>query len=790
MISKKTKQKIMKHRICSVARIIACVSFLVLTIIGVSSVVRAMSLETIANENGIPSSWQIASLGNPETITIPITYWDQRQDDCSDPDRQFEWSLCTLYAKGIIRGIVRDQLGADGLPVPTYNNSTDAWNAYHDVFTANVTGNNPVQTTDNFYRWFHEAYDENGKQLSKQYNREVVFHRTGKNSYEYGSKGTFPLDDVSFSKDDSATKTGHNFHFTAHMRIPMKISTDGSEQFWFSGDDDVWVFLNGQLVLDLGGLHMDTQGNFKIDQNGNVISTVDNVADQSCRQTISSPNEIGKDKYNNQLDQSCPRSPVTTTIKTNFKPGDVVNLDFFYAERSTSESNTRINITNMNWPISADSDLAATVVGRIGDTDSNLVQFISSISNRDPESPLNIERIAAYINETTTTDQSSGFLPLSSQTLFYTTNPDDNDSWQPVEISAPDNSMNGFKLVTPLQLSKAGTAGDTLYFRYFGDSSSLNGSMSGVISYYTSINGISGVTYDNSQVAYDTPKEYTVSIKYLYEDNSEAAPTHTETLPVGSNYEVTSPEVENYTPDITKVTGTIIDSDVEYIVYYKRIPEVPPVPEDKPKHTVTIKYIYEDGTPAAESYTEELEEGSEYSVVSPKIEEYDPDQEKVAGTIATEDIEHVVIYSKKPIVPVEPETPTPPVIPPSDIIDDDLIYLGPLGEVAYIPNTGIISDAVAAVFEVGFAEIILSQGFVMAMLLIFAGSFATYFSLRKFMNLDMAAATRSTSMKRGRSYAKTSKKTMPKAARTTKSAKNMKSTRTQKSAKTSSRTKK
>ncbi len=794
MVSKKTKQKLMKHRICVTARIIACASFLVLTIIGVSSVVRAMSLEPIANEDGIPSSWQTASLGNPETITIPITYWDQRQDDCNDPNRQFEWSQCRLYAKGIIPNIVQNRLGADGHPVPTYNNSTDAWNAYHDAFTANVIGNNPVQTTDNFYRWFHEAYDANGKQLSKQYNREVVFHRTGDNSYEYGSKGTFPLDDVSFSKDDDATSTGHNFHFTAHMRIPMKISADGTEQFWFSGDDDVWVFLNGQLVLDLGGLHMDTEGNFKIDKNGNIISTVNNVnSNQACRQTIPSPLAVGYDIYNSQLENKCAHTTVSKTVQANLEPGDVVNLDFFYAERSTTESNTRINITNMNWPISADSDLNAKVVGKIGNTNSNLIQFISSISNRDPENPLNIERIAAYIEESTSTNSNSGFLPLSSKTLFYSTNPEDNSSWQPIELSAPDNSLNGFKLATPIQLSKAGTTGDTLYFRYFGESSDLNGSMSSVISYFTSINGTSGVTYDSDIVHYETLTEYTVNVKYLYEDGTEAAPDYTETLPIGSSYEIISPEIEGYDPDITKIVGTIKDSNIEYVVYYKPTPEIPPIPEEKPKHTVTIKYIYEDGTEAAESYIEELEEGSDYSVISPNIDGYEPDHSRVEGAVIDKDIEHIVIYHKTapdPIAPIDPtpEEPEKPTIPDSDIIDDDLIYLGPLGEVAFVPNTGIVSDAVAAVFEEAFAEIILSQGFVMAMLLIFAGSFAVYFSLRKFLNLEMATAMRNMEMrKHQKSYAK-SKKAMPKANKS-KTSKSISSNKNRKASKTQTATK-
>lgn len=716
MPSKKSRQKLIKRQICSIARIFACASFLILTIIGVSSLVRAMSLETIANEDGVPASWKAASLGNPDTISIPITYWDQRQDDCNDPERQFEWSECRLYAKCIIRNVVKSRLGVDGLPIPAYTNNTDAWTAYHDVFTANVTGNDPVRSTDNFYRWFHEAYDKNGKQLSKRYDREVIFHRNGDNSYEYGSKGTFPLDDVDFSKDDSATKTGHNFHFTAHMRIPMKISADGTEQFWFSGDDDVWVFLNGQLVLDLGGLHMDTEGNFIINKQGNVVSTVNNVADQSCRQSLPSPLDVGYDIYNDRLENSCPRKPVTTTIPTNFKPGDVVNLDFFYAERSTTESNTRINITNMNWPISADSDIQGEVVGQIENTNNQLVQFVTSIANRDPQNQLKLERLAAYIDETAGSNLNQGFIPLTSSTLYYTTTPEDNNSWKPVEISAPSGSTAGFNLDTPLVMSPAGTTGDTLYFRYFAETSGDTGTMTSTVSYYTTLGGVAGVTYDYDTVTYK-PQEYQITINYLYkEDGSPASEPYTGTLTAGSEFSVDSPKIDGYTPDYIKVTGTMPKNDTIYNVYYTKDDSTEPVePTD-------------------------------------------------------------------PIQPVEPEEPNPPLptlpnLPGSDIIDGDLTYLGPLGEIAYVPNTGIISDAVAAVFEVGFAEIILSQSFVMIILMIFAGSFATWFSLRKYMNMNLAANTAS------RKATKNHPKMIAKAKANPRTARNAHATRNTKNAK-------
>lgn len=262
MTINKTTQKLWKHRICTVSRTIACVSFLVLAIIGVSSLVRAMSLENIANENGIPSSWNAASTSLPDTITVPITYWDQREDACwadgiergwndtvamndtdlinlLTPNRQFEWSHCVVYAsrypKQLQLGMVKETLGADGLPVPAFTNSVEAYAGGLNPLSMNVTGHDPVAPGDNFYKWFHEV----AGQSYEVKDQTITFNRISENRYQFNNHGQFPIDRVHFSDNDWATSTGHNFHFTAHMNFATKIATTGTERFDFTRDDDV-----------------------------------------------------------------------------------------------------------------------------------------------------------------------------------------------------------------------------------------------------------------------------------------------------------------------------------------------------------------------------------------------------------------------------------------------------------------------------------------------------------------------------------------------------------------------
>lgn len=163
----------------------------------------------------------------PETVTLTGIIRDFQS---SHPD--FEESTT-----GFDPGIVETLLGIDGKPVYA------------------VEADNPtVSGQVSFDQWYRDVQD-----INMSTSLPITLTRQPDGMYTYASNAFFPIDGQLFGNEVWA----HNYHFT--YEIHTQFTYAGGEVFTFEGDDDLWVFINDQLVIDLGGVHGPMTGQVALD---------------------------------------------------------------------------------------------------------------------------------------------------------------------------------------------------------------------------------------------------------------------------------------------------------------------------------------------------------------------------------------------------------------------------------------------------------------------------------------------------------------------------------------------
>lgn len=225
---------------------------------------------------------------------------------------------------------VEELLDADGKPVYACPAGDCDANPGH---VQQSNGRPNLSTPENFAQWYRDVPGVNisvptrvtlQRQDGGEYRYDSADTDDGKSYFDpIGSGGWVAAGGETLAPCGASSAPDRNVSFTSETHFWFEYQ--GGERFDFAGDDDTWVFVNGQLALDIGGLHVPKNGYFVLHESDGSAQVWSQVEEE--RQGLA---EHG--------------------IDLGLRIGGVYEVAMFQAERNECGSNFKVTLKNFNRP--------------------------------------------------------------------------------------------------------------------------------------------------------------------------------------------------------------------------------------------------------------------------------------------------------------------------------------------------------------------------------------------------------------------------------------------------------
>ena len=221
--------------------------------------------------------------------------------------------------------------------------------------TPNNSGNNAENDADYWYfdsnetsLYLKQDSASQGYYLAGTGTNEASHNRSYDDKTDGKGFGFFP-----FNQTVTGSAPQYNYGFGAKLQFDFTLTKNGQVtvgqngetvpiQFFFSGDDDVWVYIDGELVLDVGGAHGRAAGLLEFGENkdgkNTVTSWVSDTKESGRVYTAAQNSKTVKFTNLNGTSNDCTFRYKTENPKT-LKDQSTHTLTMFYMERGMWESN-------------------------------------------------------------------------------------------------------------------------------------------------------------------------------------------------------------------------------------------------------------------------------------------------------------------------------------------------------------------------------------------------------------------------------------------------------------------